>query len=792
MKDERQQPGVTGRSAKKLALLALLGLLAACSSGTDTGPRFAQVSQLGDTYDDHAPYVVWATVRPGARPVRHVRLYYTPLGGVDFQSTDMSTFSGNSWQGSMPAQPAGTDMLYFVRAEEADPSVYATYPPEQKPANYLRFRVLIAGEQPIRTPGAIEVEAAPGADAGSADTAVDSAVGQPDVQGSDTQPLDIAPDIGLDIAPDVAPDSAPDTGPVFDSVDIGPPPDVDVKADFDNDYIPDWQDNCAKNKNADQLDSDSDGKGDVCDPDDDNDGAPDDQDNCSTVANPTQADLDKDGKGDACDKDIDGDKILNEKDDCPWVSNADQKDSDLDGLGDACDPVTGGADKDQDGVLDGKDNCTAVPNPDQKDADADGQGDVCDADIDGDGVPNAKDNCPLVSNPDQKDSGNGVGDACEAFDDKDGDGVADAKDNCPKVGNPGQSDLDGDGKGDACDKDKDEDGIVDTFDNCPAIANQDQKDTDGDGKGDVCDDEVLCGVGKPACPQGTQCYAPLCLTPPPCSTQAECKTGTFCYQGHCLPPQVVPSDFCAKDAQCPTGFVCQFGKCAPDKCKFTSDCPAGQKCLLGECLPNGVPVSQCQQNEQCGPKKQCLAGICIPAQCSQDAECNGNASCFKGFCIPLIGGVVPIPQIDCKSDADCPPLKILNQTLEMQCGAGVCLPKKVGGFTLPDLCTVDSDCGAGSHCLLAICAPEQCKTAAQCEADQACTFGLCTAKDQPLPQPGQCKTKADCPNGGSCIATACVPFNIPGGGGGPGGLEFCMQDGTCSKGKKCQFGVICL
>jgi hypothetical protein len=70
--------------------------------------------------------------------------------------------------------------------------------------------------------------------------------------------------------------------------------------------------------------------------------------------------------------------------------------------------------------------------------------------------------------------------------DGDADGIPDEGDNCVSVSNADQADVNGNGKGDACD-DFDRDGILNSADNCPLAPNHIQEDADGDGVGDACD-----------------------------------------------------------------------------------------------------------------------------------------------------------------------------------------------------------------------------------------------------------------------------------------------------------------
>ena len=146
----------------------------------------------------------------------------------------------------------------------------------------------------------------------------------------------------------------------------------------------------------------------------DMDGIGDSMDNCPGLANADQVDLDGDGYGDLCDSDIDGDLVNNSADVFP-EDPSEWADFDGDGIGNNAD-----TDDDNDGLEDSTD---AFPedSSEQLDTDGDGIGNNADSDDDGDGVVDTTDNCPLTPNSDQADAdGDGIGTACDGMEDTGG------------------------------------------------------------------------------------------------------------------------------------------------------------------------------------------------------------------------------------------------------------------------------------------------------------------------------------------------------------------------------------
>ena len=279
--------------------------------------------------------------------------------------------------------------------------------------------------------------------------------------------------------------------------------------DTDSDLIPDSEDNCPQVANPEQLDSDEDGVGDLCDedlpPEDDpvykffrdadGDGYGDQNSFVEAetqpegyVVNGTDCN-DEDSSihpnaTELCDElDNDCDESIDEEVKLTFFKDQDEDDlGDIDQSKEACEAPPRY-------VSTSGDNCPEISNPEQVDFDLDDVGDVCD-------------NCPITPNFDQLDSdGDGFGDECDdckldADDDIDGDGICGDEDNCPEIWNPGQADTDIDEKGDVCDEDIDQDGHLNPDDCAPWDSSRWQYitgyiDSEGDGFG-VGESQQIC------------------------------------------------------------------------------------------------------------------------------------------------------------------------------------------------------------------------------------------------------------------------------------------------------------
>ncbi len=271
-------------------------------------------------------------------------------------------------------------------------------------------------------------------------------------------------------------------------------------------------------------------------------------DNCPSINNTDQIDTDNDGIGDVCDNDKDNDGINNSNDNCPFTKNPSQTDTDKDGIGDACDE-----DVDGDTIPDLSDNCPHIPNKDQKDTDGDRIGDACDLDDDNDGIPDTTDNCPLVSNPDQKDTnGNKIGDACDTTvstsSGSSGGGTTYVNVTPPVTEICGNKICVGKENYTNCPQDCPKPRECTTDSNCSA---------DEICKGSICVKKPEC-IKDSDCKEGKICKNEKCVIKPECVNDSDCSADKICKNEKCI---IKPE--CISDSDCHEGKTCKNEKCVP-------------------------------------------------------------------------------------------------------------------------------------------------------------------------------------------------------------------------------------
>ena len=226
----------------------------------------------------------------------------------------------------------------------------------------------------------------------------------------------------------------------------------------------------------------------------DADGFGDNTDNCPSFAQLNQNNTDGDGQGDACDPDDDNDTIADGVDQCPrgdinWPSEPDVPPiTDYDG--DGCKDATEDNDDDNDTVSDSLDACPRSPynrtwtSSIMTDADGDGcSNDDDDDDDDNDNVTDLLDKFPLDASEWADNDNDSIGDNADPDDDNDN--VTDLLDKFPFNASE-WADNDNDSIGDNADPDDDNDNVTDLMDAFPFSASE-WLDHDNDSIGDNAD-----------------------------------------------------------------------------------------------------------------------------------------------------------------------------------------------------------------------------------------------------------------------------------------------------------------
>lgn len=232
--------------------------------------------------------------------------------------------------------PGLEDGVYFLQLDESDPDL----PPgiSVVPGTNPMMIVISGGDVEgigFGFIGDADSTAGAGDDAGTGDVDAGGTAGSTDA-GSDAGSSDAGSgDAGTDAG-------STTTG----TVDSGSA-DAGVFSDIDADGVEDFLDNCPSISNADQIDTDQDGFGDVCDDDDDNDGVADESDVFPTDASES-IDTDGDGIGNNADTDDDGD-AQSDADELacgsnPLDVNSLSADTDADGIPDCVDTSDASAD----------------------------------------------------------------------------------------------------------------------------------------------------------------------------------------------------------------------------------------------------------------------------------------------------------------------------------------------------------------------------------------------------------------------------------------------------------------
>jgi hypothetical protein len=295
-------------------------------------------------------------------------------------------------------------------------------------------------------------------------------------------------------------------------------------------------------------------------------------------------------------------------------------------------------------------------------------------------------------------------------------------------------------------------------------------------------DQIVCSDGT-ACPPGMICMevctdcdpaSPDCV--PGCvgycvpDQPAECYSDYDCIDsagqlGRCVEGRCVFGGLeCTADWACPPGYRCDLVQCLPD-CDSTTG-----NCCVGVCVPDGQVY--CNSDEECfaadGQMGRCVNGQCVFNGCvCPDVwapVCGADGVTYPNDCYAACAGVPVVfygecgtDPLNCFSDGECPAgmycefcatTDPAGNCSEM----GMCLP-------LPQMvCQGDADCPQGFTCMLTCDAGPFCDPAVDPNCSPTCDPTIdpnCTTTCV-----GQCvPLETGCIQTG-CNGEVCAPFPV--------------------------------
>lgn len=212
----------------------------------------------------------------------------------------------------------------------------------------------------------------------------------------------------------------------------------------------------------------------------------------------------------------------------------------------------------------------------------------------------------------------------------------------------------------------------------------------------------------------------------------ECGEDLTCFQGNCVPPDVVCTDVDGED--CADPVTCE------NECE--ENCTSGTaECVGGECQCLGCDEEECSAS--CFP----TFGACV----EDDSTCVCQAACDPDECDELCGGSGECNGSSCEC-ATC---------IDAQCEMEACPTSRTGFSSCTEIDGVDTCFCPDDDCVDETCGMMECGTGqvGECLTDPAGCACQCDDLQCDLDCDGTCQTDGTCACPPQCTPTTCENFD---------------------------------